>query len=222
MHNCRATRELFTEHLLDRANRGLDESLSTELNECFECYEEFRAVKETLLVTGRLIEKAVPAESYWLTYHATLKQKVIQADRRAIETVLPARKTPWWTAFFKSTIRIPLPVGGAFVVLFVLSLILLVRAQGRVESPTQVSVVRIPVEVPVVQEKIVTRVVYRESRRRVSPKDSNGVVSSPEADAALARSQAPNRELRPATLIGFKPLDEVKLTVIKGGPPDEK
>jgi hypothetical protein len=222
MHNCKATRERFTEHLLDGANGDLGESLSTELRECFECSEEFGSVKQTLLITGRLIEKAVPAESYWSTYHATLKQKVILAESQPIEAVHSASKAHWLMAFFKSSVRIPVPVGVSFVLLFVLALILQVRAARRLESPPQVSVVHVPVEVPVVQEKIVTQVVYRERRRTVATRASNLVMSSTAQDSAVARSQGPNRELRPATLIGFKPLDEVKLTVIKGGSPDEK
>jgi hypothetical protein len=38
--------------------------------------------------------------------------------------------------------------------------------------------------------------------------------------STLARSQ--KRDVTPATLIGFKPLEEIKLTVIKGGTGNEK
>jgi hypothetical protein len=77
--------------------------------------------------------------------------------------------------------------------------------------------VQTPVEVPVVQEKIVTQVVYRD-RWRVS-KTSKQVVSGPTTENTVARSQKPQPE---DTLSGFKPTDEVKLTVIKGGSPNEK
>jgi predicted anti-sigma-YlaC factor YlaD len=47
MHNCKATRELFTELLLDGVDHQPDKSLVTELNACPECFEEFGSVKET-------------------------------------------------------------------------------------------------------------------------------------------------------------------------------
>jgi len=69
----------------------------------------------------------------------------------------------------------------------------------------------VPFEVPVVQEKIVTRVLYRDRVRKRN--------ESSTATSVVAKTQ---NEARPPALIGFKPLDEVKLTVIKGGSPDEK
>jgi hypothetical protein len=49
------------------------------------------------------------------------------------------------------------------------------------------------------------------------------VIDSSRNDSTLAKSQKPpqNAEL-PTSLIGFKPTEEVKLTVIKGGSQNEK
>ena len=68
------------------------------------------------------------------------------------------------------------------------------------------SVVEVPVEVPVVQEKVVTQVVYRERPSKRSKPTRAGSTN----DAAVA------------SLDGFKPAEEVKLTVIKGGAANEK
>jgi len=110
---------------------------------------------------------------------------------------------------------VPVPVGAAVLLMFALSLIFLTRRAVKVATPPPtVSVVHVPVEVPVIQEKVVTKVIYRESKRKaVSSRANQGV-----ADSSLAKSQKVNVP----SLIGFKPTDEVKLTVIKGGSPDEK
>jgi hypothetical protein len=70
--------------------------------------------------------------------------------------------------------------------------------------------VRVPVEVPVVQEKVVTRVVYRD--RRSSSKNPRRAINDAPTESTFAKSG----------LNGFKPTDEIKLTVIKGGAPYEK
>jgi hypothetical protein len=126
----------------------------------------------------------------------------------------------WLNLFLRSSVRIPVPVGVSLLLLFALAFVLTTLASRSAKDPVQItSVVRVPIEVPVVREKIVTQVVYRERKRAAVSKASNRLTSSTDVDSALAASQ--KRDVRP-TLIGFKPLDEVKLTVIKGGSPDEK
>jgi hypothetical protein len=77
--------------------------------------------------------------------------------------------------------------------------------------------VHVPVEVPVVQEKTITRVVYR--HRRVHARGSN--IKGSKVENIFARSQKPRTDM-PPSLVGFKPTDDVKLTVIKGGSANEK
>jgi len=222
MHNCKATRELFTELLLDGVNRRPDKSLVTELNACPECFEEFGSVKEMLRVTSRSIERAAPTESYLIAYNASLKQKIVDAEMKPVASVRLASQSSWLNRFFGSSVRIPVPVGVSLLLLFALAFVLTTLASRRAQVPVQVtSVVQVPVEVPVVREKIVTQVVYRDRKRAAVSKASKRVTSSNDLDSTLAASQKPKSEVRP-TLIGFKPLDEVKLTVIKGGSPDEK
>jgi hypothetical protein len=74
----------------------------------------------------------------------------------------------------------------------------------------------VPVEVPVPQEKIVTRIVYRDRDRPVVPRKSNQT----NEPSTLARTQ--KNEAIPSSLVGFKPLEEIKLTVIKGGTGNDK
>jgi hypothetical protein len=102
-----------------------------------------------------------------------------------------------------SSIRVPVPVGLAVIVILGLAIFFLIRV------PTaEISIVHMPVEVPVpvVHEKTVERIVYRENR---SQRSKSTRISST-TDPALA------------TLQGFTPAEEVKLTVIKGGSANEK
>jgi len=207
MHNCKATTDRITELLLNRPNARPDDLLSKELLRCAECRNEFDALKETLRITTRVIEKSEPSKSYWNGYHARLKQQLNNATIHHFES----RETTWFLRFFKSSIRMPVPAGLALLVLFAVGIGWATRVSQKQVVMTQTISVPVPFEVPVVQEKIVTRVLYRDRvRKRKESSTANSVV---------AKTQ---NEARPTALIGFKPLDEVKLTVIKGGSPDEK
>jgi len=207
MHNCKATTDRITELLLNRPNARPDDLLSKELLRCAECRNEFDALKETLRITTRVIEKSEPSKSYWNGYHARLKQQLDNATIHDFES----REMTWILRFFKSSIRLPVPVGLALLVLFAVGIGWATRVSQKQVVMTQTISVPVPFEVPVVQEKIVTRVLYRD---RVRNRNENST-----ANSVVAKTQ---NEARPTALIGFKPLDEVKLTVIKGGSPNEK
>ena len=193
MHNCKTTRDQLTELLIDGAE--LPASSSAELRECVECRQEFRALKETLRLTTRLIETATPPNNYWPGYHARLREKLHAAQHLRIEPGQLQRRSPL-VRFFVSSIRIPVPVGLALLAIFGF-LIFRNPAPPHVE-PT---IVQVPVEVPVIQEKTVERVVYRE---KPSAKRPQRVTTPPRIESV-------------ADLEGFKPAEEVKLTVLKGG-----
>ena len=207
MHNCKATVDRVTELLLDRPNARPDDLLSKELLRCVECRNEFDALKETLRITTRVIEKSEPSKSYWNGYHARLRQQLDNATIHDFES----REPTWILRFFTSSIRIPVPVGLVLLVLFAVGILWATRVSEKEVVVTQTISVPVPFEVPVVQEKIVTRVLYRDRVRKRN--------ESSTANSVVAKTQ---NEARPAALIGFKPLDEVKLTVIKGGSPNEK
>jgi hypothetical protein len=200
MHNCKEITERITELLLDGADPRL--LLLTELRECAECRAEFRALKDTLQLTTRLIDSSTPPDNYWPGYHARLKEKLHAAQQPHVEPgqYRHDRHSSWLLRFFRSSIRVPVPVGLALIVLSVVAF-----TWNRSSNPP-VSIVHVPVEVPVVQEKTVTQIVYRErpSKRLKTTR------TLPKNDEAVA------------SLDGFKPAEEVKLTVIKGGTANEK
>lgn len=201
MHNCKTTRERLAELVLDGSD--FPAPLSTELRECAECREEFRALKETLRLTTRLIETATPPDSYWPGYHARLRQKLTLIPN----TDLTDRATQsWLTQFFSSSIRVPVPVGLALILVLGLAFIFKIRV------PAEPSIVHVPVEVPVIQEKPVERPV-----ERIVYRDREKPSKRPKRVQVPARSESVL-----ATLEGFEPAEEVKLTVIKGGSGNEK
>ncbi len=236
MHNCKETRELFTELLLDGLDFRSDQALSAELSRCTECRAEFEALSATLRMTSRLSETAVRTEDYWPAYHSQLRQKLVDAQTESttsrakaqrhkeklgplFEPLRPSAGTSLFVRFLKTSVPVPLPLGIALVIAAALLIPFAIRAARKdVQPSTTTTIVRVPVEVPVVQEKIVTRVVYRD---RIVRATESGPGNS-RAESTFAKSQRSRTEAVPTSLAGFKPSDEVKLTVIKGGVPNEK
>ena len=235
MHNCKETREIFTELLLDGIDFRSDQAISAELSRCAECRSEFETLSATLRMTNRVSDVAAPDEDYWPAYHAKLRQRLVDAQTpttsRAkaqrhkdelgplFEPLRPRAGNSLFVRVLKTTVPVPLPLGLALVVAAALLIPFAIRAARKDVQPSNTTtIVRVPVEVPVVQEKIVTRVVYRDRQRIVrTPKRE-----ASRAESTFAKSQRPRTEAMPAGLAGFKPPDEVKLTVIKGGVPNEK
>ena len=217
MHNCKETRERLTELVLDGDPRA--EKL---LDQCEECCAEFESLAATLRITARLRETAMPAEDYWTGYHAQLRQRLslhAKAQRLRHAKAQGEELKPGLGFVFASlrqplrlcvkTFLVPVPVPLSVAVIAVVLLFFAVRSPQQPTPPPQAPViVQVPVEVPVIHEKVVTKVIYRD--RKPISRPSNQLVP----ENTFARSQG--------SLSGFKPTDEVKLTVITGGSPNEK
>jgi hypothetical protein len=203
MHNCKDTKERLIEIALDEA------VLPAELSRCDECRAEFEALNATLRATARLRETVMLPNGY----HARLRERLFLATAQRRKERRKEEFAPLFAPlrlcvrtglrFLKSSVPVPVPLGVAILILFAL---LAIRPSAA--PPQNPIVVHVPVEVPVVQEKTVTQVVYRDRRRTPKP--------------TKRASLAPGPENTFANLAGFKPTDEVKLTVIKGGIPNEK
>ena len=195
MHDCRDTKERLTEQLLDGADCRSDEVLSAELRGCADCRNEFEVLNSTLRITTRSRELSAPAEDYWSSYHLKLRQKLSN-----VNTVNQSHGPSFVQRFFRFSIPVPAPVALALIVACAIFVPVGIRA-ARKQPPQTTSIVHVPVEVrvevPVIQEKVVTRVVYRD--RQTSKRTSN---NEPKVEGTFAK---------------FKPSDEVKLTVVKGG-----
>lgn len=238
MHNCREIRERFTDLLLDGVDCRSDEAISLDLSRCAECRTEFESLSATLRMANRAGEMAIPSEAYWSGYHSKLRHRLVdtqnestasraKAQRRKeklgplFEPLRPRAGTSLLTRFLKTSVPVPLPLAIALIVTAALLLPFAIRAARKnVQPANTTSIVRVPVEVPIVQEKIVTRVVYRNQRSVV--RTTKFTADTSRTESTFASSQKPQTGLMPASLNGFKPTDEVKLTVIKGGIPNEK
>ena len=222
MHNCSETKEQITEFVLDGADRRPDEVLLAELRACAECREEFNALNSTLRVTTRLREIPAPSEAYWSDYHAKLRHKLVNAQR--IQSTGLSWRPLWHPSglarFFKASVSVPMPVAAALIIACAVLIPIAIRAARQQPQPQTPSIVHVPVATPVVQEKIVTRVVYRD--RVSTARTSKRVVEPSRVESTFAKSQKPQNAEIPTTLIGFKPTEEVKLTIIKGGSQNEK
>jgi hypothetical protein len=214
MHNCREVKERLTELILDGRS---DDALSAELNTCVECRTEFDALNATLRTTTRVRETAIAAESYWPGYHARLREKLSHVQVRRRKENTGASFAPLRLCV-KALLRpIPVPLAVAVIIFSALGL-LAFQSTRQPRTPPSV-VVHVPMEMPVVQEKVVTRVVYRDRYLPSRTSKRTGVDSR--AENTFAKSQKSRPDDVP-TLTGFKPAEDVKLTVIKGGFPNEK
>ena len=211
MHNCRETKEQITELLLDGVDRRPEEG-------CSECNAEFDALKTTLRITTRLREAAVPVEGYWIDYHARLREKLSRAKAQRRKEEAGSSFAPLRLCM-RTTVRVPVPLVIAVILAFAGLGLFAIRAARETTNPTPI-IMHVPVEVAVVQEKIVTRVVYRE--RRSLPRTSKQIINAAKVETTFAKSEKPQTGDIPATLTGFKPAEEIKFTVIKGGSPNEK
>ena len=232
MHNCKETREIFTELLLDGMDFRSDQAISAELSRCAECRAEFEVMSATLRMTNRTSDVATPSEDYWPAYHSKLRQKLETTTSRAkaqrhkdelgplFEPLRPRAGTGLFARLLKTTVPVPLPLAVALIIAAALFVPFAIRAARKDVQPNTTRIVRVPVEVPVVQEKIVTRVVYRD--RQPVVRATKRAPEASRAESTFAKSQKSRSEAMPASLAGFKPSDEVKLTVIKGGVPNEK
>jgi hypothetical protein len=179
--------------------------LSAELRRCAECRNEFDALSATLRITNRSRELSALTDEYWTNYHAKLRQNLVNA------TALSASHKPSvFERFIRFSIPVPAPVALALIIACAIAVPVAVRA-ARQQTAQPPLVVHIPVEVPVIQEKVVTRVVYRE--RRPIARTSKRTINAPQGENTFAKSE---RAESPAGFAGFKPTEEVKLTVIKG------
>ena len=214
MHNCKATRNEVLELLSRGADCALPEELSREVRRCEVCEREFHSLSNTLRLTTRALGAAMPADGYWPAYHARLEEKLLTTrvvDEASSDSATRFQSLAAVKQFFFSSVRVRTPVAASLLLLFAVSLAGLAwhsRSSERTAISPPPAVVHVPVQVPVVQEKIVTRVVY-------VPRKTGS------RSRQTLNRRAPANDANAFSLLGFKPANDVKLTVIKGGPRDE-
>lgn len=234
MHNCKLTRSSFIDLVLAELPPARLTDLLTELDNCPTCQEEYAALRSTLHVSNQALRSVLPGEEFWPGYRDRLHTKLLASPTPEMEHyslyTRPARlplSAQLWLALrtmATTSVRVPVPAALALMLLFGVSFFVLrARAQVNAAPPSPEALVETKtVPVPVIQEKVVTHVVYLEKKGRRSGSGANRLdrTDIPSNGVAATGSDASARTA--LSLVGFKPTDEVKLTVIKGSYKDQK
>lgn len=226
MHNCKQTRKVFDE-LAVAEHPVISDQLRRQLDDCAACREEFASLQSALHVSAQALRLTLPGEDFWQGYHERLRAKVLANAAQVFETQtkplsFSRRAWPALRTFASSSVRLPLPAALAAVLLVGVSFaILLKTARASVTAANnQAKVETRTIEVPVVQEKVVTKVVYVERKNGRSGR--RGELNSVEASDLSQSVAAVSSRKNALSMVGFKPTDQVKLTIIKGSYQDEK
>jgi anti-sigma factor RsiW len=234
MHNCKLTRSSFIDLALGEIEPARATQLQAELNDCPGCHEEYESLRSTLHVSNQALRSAVPGEEFWPGYRTRLHAKLLASPTQQAESAgetLSALATMslssqvWSTlkTLATTSVRVPVPAVLALLLVFgVFFFVLRGREQVNATPSTPVALVNTrTVEVPIIQEKVVTRVVYveKKGRRSASGTSQSDRTGIPAPNTVAVTVSNPATAL---SLVGFKPTNEVKLTVIKGSYKDEK
>ncbi len=217
MHNCKATQELIVDLVFNEATLDQQASLKSELNQCATCRSEYSSFTATIDTIDGSIETAKPDADFWPVYNERMAARLRQSVQNA-HLPAPAPKERLLNKLgqvFFQPVRVPLVIAAMFLLMLGTVTVLALRSQKAVvvNPPVERIVETRNVEVPVIQERVVTRVVYvKKSQPRVR-----------EVRPTFIRNQWPNGpEQSESSLAGFRPIDQVKLTVIKGSESNER
>ncbi|HMG74810.1 MAG TPA: hypothetical protein VK582_15015 [Pyrinomonadaceae bacterium] len=212
MHNCKANREALIALALNLPDRT--QSLPAELETCATCREEYAALRNALRIADQTKQSTLPAENFWAGYHARLRQRLEAGSQSEVPSpAFDKRPRTWLGNLLTSSVRVPGPLAAALLLFLVASFAFALNSRRQIAQPIVVTkTVEVPVPRETIRERVVTRVVYRERDRRQP--------SGFQANAIAARRNEPAETQ--ISLVGFKPTNEVKLTIIKGSYHDEK
>jgi len=212
MHNCKANREALIALALKPPDRT--QSLPAELETCATCREEYAALRNALRIADQTKQSTLPAENFWAGYHARLRQRLEAGSQSEVPSpAFDKRPRTWLGNLLTSSVRVPGPLAAALLLFLVASFAFALNSRRQIAQPIVVTkTVEVPVPRETIRERVVTRVVYRERDRRQP--------SGFQANAIAARRNEPAETQ--ISLVGFKPTNEVKLTIIKGSYHDEK
>ena len=224
MHNCKSTRSSLTELAFDELPPTQKIHLLAQLDECPSCREEYAAIRNALRVTDKELRSGLPSESFWTGYHSRLHRRIENVASSDSEERVRATPASTWMMLQKlatATVRVPVPVAAVFVLLFGFATLFAMQARrgtnARVATGSSATVTT-TIEVPIIQEKILTRVVYVDRARR----GFRSLPAQKANDDEVATSGNARRDAPTVSLVGFKPAEQLKLTIIKGSYKDEK
>jgi hypothetical protein len=217
LHSCRRTREAILETVFDGSNNP---DFARQVQGCAECIEEYQMICSTLDLLDKGERASEPSPEYWAGYESRLQAAILSSAGAEW------KRPNWVMRLFSSSVRIPIPVAAALLIVCaasVISLALRPHIVKTVEVPAAVSdktIERI-VEVPILQEKIVTKTVFVE---RKAPSAAKRVGFDPLHTSGLLASTAEEDggSITRANLTGFHPTDDMRIRVLRRHEGDEK
>jgi len=227
MHNCRLAKNCLLDLTLDEVAPTEAKQLLEELDDCPACREEYATLRNTLRVSVQALQSALPSEDFWPGYHARLQVKLTH-DLPAVQPVRLSLSSWIWAGLRKMatfSVRVPVPAALAMMLLVVVFFFALrSRGQANLTASTPSAIVETrTVEVPVIQEKVVTQVIYVQKKGRRSRGAANQLDRvNLKAANSIARAGSDASGKPAMSLVGFKPTDQLKLTIIKGSYQNEK
>jgi hypothetical protein len=231
MHNCRKVEKQLVDLVFDDIDADGKRRLLREIKGCASCSDQYHSLSDTLFVFERTADAALPPESYWPRYNATLRERLLAPVQATVERK-PARVSVW-QRLLAAKFQVPVPVAAALVVALVISSALALRSKpAGVETtlappPSTVESVRL-VHVPFVQEKVVTRTVYVEKKRdgERGLRPLLPMVASAREVLETNISDGEHKEdtgfFTRANLKGFQPADDMKIRVLKRNNTNDK
>jgi anti-sigma factor RsiW len=227
MHNCRLTKNRLLDLTLAELAPAEAEQLLEAVDGCSACQDEYATLRNTLRISAQGLRSALPTEDFWAGYHSRLGARLMN-DLSAVNPVPLRLRARVWGELRKlatTSVRVPFPAALAMMMLLVIFLFAMrSRGQANLTSSTpRASVETRTVQVPIIRERVVTRVVYlqkkgRRSRGTAEQQDRADV----NARHSIARAGSNNSGKPAMSLLGFKPTDQLQLTIIKGSYRDEK
>lgn len=226
MHNCKQTRNVLVDLVLGEMPPRQSKELLSELNSCAACQSEHAEITRALHVSQQALRSAPRSEDFWSGYHnrlqAGLKGLSGQANTRLHDVTPVSLLSRVWTSLTTlvgTSVTVPLPAALAMLLLIgVLFFSVNSRGQTNITQAAPPNFVETrTIQVPVIQEKVVTRVVYvRDKSSRSAGVKGRGYVDVNTAEVTAANGK------RAFSLAGFKPADQVNLTITKGTGQNEK
>jgi anti-sigma factor RsiW len=222
MHDCRKTKEDLLDLVFNEVDAETELRLLEELEACGDCHTEYGSMQEALSSFDEAVHALVPAGEFWANHHARIEESLEQMSGAS-------RVLPFWRRTLGASFRIPAHVGIAAALLLAATSVMAIRSfifrpelktVTREAAAATVQYVEVPVEKRVVEERVVTRTVYVTKPARQNNQNTPSLQDLPGMTAQKTRDE--NINAPRATLNGFQPPSDVKLTVIKGSFNDEK
>ena len=219
MHNCKRTRNVLLDFAFGELSEAQSAALMSQLRECEPCRAEHAAIAGTLRVSRNALEAEQRSDEFWQSYHHRLQSRLKELPVTTAGQSPHVRFLNALRAFTSTSVRVPLPAAlAAMALVCALSFAALSRSQVSSIPTTPVTRVEVQtVHVPVVQEKVVRQLIYKERKRSKAFK-----VDYANLNIATATVKPVSEPAAKLNLVGFKPANQVNMTIIKENDQDEK